>query len=195
MEVLHLPGRCRGLTAQRMVLLRISPLWHSPQRRQGVMSSTLPRMIFRGRKGSAIRARPMAMQSTPLSSRKASILSGSLKAPTVTTGVLDVLLDLSGKTGVFAVLLEGAGVHQHGGILVLLTSGGDVDQIHLAVQGPWRSQCRWRCRSPPGIRSEPEMRMSMGKAFAHGGRTFSTTSSGKRIRFSMLPPTGRCGGW
>ena len=33
------------------------------------------------------------------------------------------------------MLLEGAGVHEHRGVLHLLGAGGHVDQVHLAIQG------------------------------------------------------------
>ena len=41
---------------------------------------------------------------------------------------------------------------------------------------------------PPGIHSEPLIRNSIGKSGPTASRTFSTTSSEKRIRFSRLPP-------
>ena len=81
-----------GFTAQWSTRFFIMPLWHSPQRRQGVTAPGWPWSSFLGRKGSASRARPRATQSTPLSAKKASILSGSEKAPTVHTGVLTCFL-------------------------------------------------------------------------------------------------------
>ena len=46
----------------------------------------------------------------------------------------DVLFDLRGEVAVVHILLEGAGMHEHGGELLLLAAGGDVDEIDLPVE-------------------------------------------------------------
>ena len=50
-------------------------------------------------------------------------------------GGFDVLFDLGGKAPVLAVLLESTGMHEDGGVLLLLASGRHMDEVHLAVQG------------------------------------------------------------
>ncbi len=52
-----------------------------------------------------------------------------------THGGFDVLFDFRRQVGVFAGLLEHTGVHQNGGVGHLLGTGGDMNHVHLSVDG------------------------------------------------------------
>ncbi len=177
--------QARGLTRQEAVLLE--KVWSRQawlQAMQVLISSPRPAAALVTNSGSASSGRAIETRSAPPSARIDSASSG-------------VLIRFDAQTGTETSALSRAVTERHaaGGTWVMIVGMRASCQPMpvLSTLTP-ASVSRWARVStssqlwPPSTRSSSEIRYMIGRSSPTRSRVRRTTSSGKRIRFSALPP-------
>ena len=135
-----------------------------------------------GQRGSFRMPRPIATRSAWPSATIASAWCGSRIRPTAIVAMPTSVADALARTA--------PGSRAPSGIARdAVAAGRDVDVVAAEVAAARaRTRRRRRASRPRSSQSVPLQRTPSGRCAGHAARTAANTSSGKRMRFSRLPP-------
>ena len=174
-----------GLTAHRACFAFATRSTHALQAMQGRISDVLPSCTLRGKSGSAMSARPIAIRSASPSASTCSASEASSSLPTAITGTLTAFL-----------IVAASGTRKPRGRNIgpiVWWSAYQFPAETLIAQTPASSSSRHTAAAsstskPPSAPSAPLIRYMTGNALPQRSRIAATISSGKRARFSSAPP-------
>ena len=174
-----------GLTAQRASLAFATRSTQALQEMQGRISASLPSCTLRGKSGSAMSARPIAIRSASPSVSTCSASEGSSSLPTAMTGMLTERLIVAASE---TRKPRGRNIGP-----IVWWSAYQLPAETLIAQTPASSSSPHTAAAsstsnPPSAPSAPLIRYMTGYSAPQRSRTAATISSGKRARFSSGPP-------
>ena len=152
---------------------------------QGRISSSVPSCTFRGKSGSAMSARPIAIRSASPSARIFSPRDASSSLPTAITGTVTARL-----------IVAASGTRKPRGRNIgpiVWWSAYQFPAETLIAHTPafssiWQTSAATSTSKPPSAPSDPLIRYMTGKSVPQRSRIAPTISSGNRARFSSEPP-------